>query len=324
LSYLKYSESELNGLFAGLPQAACQPLRDTLAFDAAQVQAGQLQPACQSFFVRSPAQKACGVVLLLHGFTAGPYQFQDLAAHLGHAGLHAYAVRLPGHGARLADGKHSFLDLPKSAELNLYQAAAHRALEAAHALADATGVPLYVLGFSMGGAMATGLALQFPQKIQRLVLVAPLLRPYGNVAQAFLLCTAQLCRLGLGGFLDRVPYSWGKLDAAALDRPGHWDFRLGNLFAALSYAHSVRQHPAVLQVPTFLLVSDADTKCDVPAALQLLARSTAPTCVHRFARDMALPHNLLSRRENKNTQSIALAERLIASFLCNGTVAESH
>src|SRR5262249_21322954 len=42
------------------------------------VAAGQLQPGCESIFLPRPGA-AKGTVLLFHGYTAGPWQYKELA-----------------------------------------------------------------------------------------------------------------------------------------------------------------------------------------------------------------------------------------------------
>lgn len=303
------------------PYPAAAAISRSIQADADHVHQGRLQSECASFFVAATPVPARGVVLMLHGFTAGPYQYRDMAQRLAGAGLHSYAARLPGHGACLHDGTPSHLELPRSGELSRYAEAAQVAFKQARALAEAEALPLSVIGFSMGGALALDLALQSPEKIARLVLLAPLLRPYGRKVQhAFALLSLLRC-FGIGALLDRVPFSWGKrVPAAPGDwvRPGHWDFRLGHIFTALSYAYGVQSRPTALQVPTQLFISSADNKCDPDVAERLLRRSMAAHHVYRFPASRGVPHGMMSRQENPYADTIEQIETVVEQFLLRG------
>lgn len=56
----------------------------------------------QAFQLR-PAQSGKPGVLLIHGFTASPWEMRPLAEHLCGSGYHVAAVRLPGHGTSPED-----------------------------------------------------------------------------------------------------------------------------------------------------------------------------------------------------------------------------
>lgn len=100
-----------------------------------------------------------GACLLLHGWISTPADFGNLPQALDGAGWDVYAPLHPGHGTTPAD-----LDGLTAEEL-LHAARAH------HAELRARYEKVVLIGFSMGGTMATILAgEQLPDK---LVLVAP-------------------------------------------------------------------------------------------------------------------------------------------------------
>jgi carboxylesterase len=98
-------------------------------------------------------------VLLLHGFTSSPHEFADLAPILNNYGFTVHAPLLPGHGTT-----PQALLAVKSSDWTL-------AVEYAYDELLKTHSTVYVLGFSLGGALALHLALH--RNISRLVLVAP-------------------------------------------------------------------------------------------------------------------------------------------------------
>ncbi len=301
-----------------------EPLHQPLTADAQAVAAGRLQPECASSY--TPSRTAArGVLLALHGFTAGPYQFSALAERLADGGIATYAARLPGHGARAAAGDPSFLELPKSRELAIYVDAAEDALKRATQLAADLKAPLTLLGFSLGGALALHLALQKPQQIARLVLLAPLVRPQGRRAQLSFFALQQAQRLGLGPLLDRLPFSWGELPTAPdWHRPGHWHFRVGHLFAVLTFAASLSRLRLPLRTPTQLITSGADRRCDPHGAQRLLQGATAPTYVYHFPAALQVPHAMLSAQENRSGQTRLEIETMVAAFVEQGVGSDNR
>lgn len=88
-------------------------------------------------------------VVLLHGFTQTGVSWRPVVEHLG-PDLEVVAPDLPGHGTASAQR----LDLADTAA----------------ALAEAQGRATYV-GYSMGGRVALRLALDHPDRVERLVLI---------------------------------------------------------------------------------------------------------------------------------------------------------
>jgi len=115
---------------------------------------GHRWPYLESGPVEGPA------VLLLHGFGTSKDALMTMSAHLAAKGWRTLAPDLPGFGAHaFHDGEHH--------DQAFYARAIGRFM-------DAVGAPrAVVLGTSMGGALATELALQDPSRVRALVLMAP-------------------------------------------------------------------------------------------------------------------------------------------------------
>jgi carboxylesterase len=103
------------------------------------------------------------VLLLIHGFTNCPYQFQQLAPILHDQGYNVLAVRLPRHGC--ADRLTTVLAGLRVAEVI-------NTLTAAVDIAHGLGRKVTVLGFSLGGVLAAWLAQTRPD-LHRVILVSP-------------------------------------------------------------------------------------------------------------------------------------------------------
>lgn len=99
------------------------------------------------------------VCLLVHGFIGSPRDFNQLGRHLTDKGFSVRVLRLPGHCTTCVDFAH----LPKGELL--------KAVRQEYLDLRSHYKRVYVIGFSMGGSLATLLASQEP--VDRLVLLAP-------------------------------------------------------------------------------------------------------------------------------------------------------
>lgn len=310
-----------------------EALARQLARDEALVRDGALQPACRCRLWPATTPVPRGVVLLLHGFTAGPWQFDELAPQLAAAGLTAYAARLPGHGASLrhdddapdaVGARDDASGLPRSRQHARFGHAAVAAWSEARALATAAGVPLFLVGHSAGGAMAMDVLLRPHCGVARAVLVAPLLQPRRRVDYTLV---RALSRVPFSGWLtDRVRLSW-PVAAARTDgwvRPGHRRFRLGHVVALFRYAGSVQRvaRAAVrrgLSLPPIQLICTAnDDKVDLAACESLARQRPKRHFLHCFAPAAGVPHAMLTRYENPNDDTRALVHALCRDFLVDG------
>jgi len=124
--------------------------------------------ACGSkfFFHPNPTQKVC---LFFHGFTAGSYQFEPLGKALYEAGYNVLIPLQPGHGVAGNFNGENPPPLPLEAED--YQKYAVSWLQIAQKL----GNKVIVGGLSSGGTLATWLALEYYQEIERTILFSPYL-----------------------------------------------------------------------------------------------------------------------------------------------------
>lgn len=104
-----------------------------------------------------------GLFLFIHGLNDSPFVWRDFAKAIAEHGFDGRAILLPGFGTTPA----ALLDISYKQWLT----AARKHLQ----LAVATGKPVYVGGFSLGGVLATLLALESPD-IEGLLLVSPAYR----------------------------------------------------------------------------------------------------------------------------------------------------
>ena len=300
---------------------ALRQIQESIEADTLMITQGRLQRSCASFFRPAQGDPVRGVVLMLHGWSAGPWQFTPLAEAMSEAGLHCYAARLPGHGACLQDGSEDPSLLPRGAQGALYGEAAEAAYQLVAALASSYGIPLFVFGFSLGGAVALDLVRLHPHHVARLILAAPMLRPRGMHARLTFRMIRGLGRVGGRNWFDRIPFSWGPRPVAGPNdwvRPGHWTFRMGHLFAAMTYARGVFYLTKRVSVPTQLFLSEADDKSDPETIVRLLRKSKVEYHAWRFASTLKVPHAMLTAEENPNADSRALIYQTSVDFLLHG------
>jgi pimeloyl-ACP methyl ester carboxylesterase len=107
-------------------------------------------------------------VLLYHGFTNCPQQFDELAQRLHARGCNVYVPRIPLHGYR---------DRLTLALADLTVAQLERATTDSYQLARGLGERISAVGLSLGGSMALALAQREP--IDHAVPIAPFLAPIG-------------------------------------------------------------------------------------------------------------------------------------------------
>ncbi len=99
--------------------------------------------------------------LLIHGFTACPYEMRELGENLYGQGHNVFGVRLAGHGTSVSDfAKTKALDWKKSVKQGI-------------GISSLLGRRVIVIGESMGGALAAILGRDFPGLIEKLILCAP-------------------------------------------------------------------------------------------------------------------------------------------------------
>lgn len=104
----------------------------------------------RSFEWKPGRGRAVAGVLLLHGMSDSPYSLLSVGGTLREQGAHVIGLRLPGHGTA-PSGMLSF---------DWEDMAAAVRIAVAHLHEETGGAPLYVLGYSNGGALAVNYALE--------------------------------------------------------------------------------------------------------------------------------------------------------------------
>jgi carboxylesterase len=147
-----------------------EPARLNLALELAA--ADYHHPACEAAGSKEKQRSFCWShqtvtaksILLIHGFTACPFEMRELGETLYRQGYNVFGVRLAGHGTSESDfAASSRIDWLNSVRRGL-------------AITALFGRETVVIGESMGGALAVLLAQKYPTAIAKLILCAPCFR----------------------------------------------------------------------------------------------------------------------------------------------------
>lgn len=157
-----------------------------------------------------PAASPRAAVLLLHGMSDSPYSLRELGQRLNEAGAYVVGLRMPGHGTAPSG----------LLELRWQDMDAAVRLAVRHLAHQAEGRPLYVVGYSTGGALAVNYALstlddQRLPKVARLVMLSPAIGV--SPAAAFAVWQARL-----GHLLGLEKLEWNDI------RPEYDPFKYGS------------------------------------------------------------------------------------------------
>ncbi len=152
--------------FYGLPRPS-----PALHSSAGVLESGGIHLFCQYHAVREQASR--GTVFVIHGYYDHAGLYGGLLRHLLGLGFGVVLFDLPGHG--LSSGARASID-----SFAHYTDALETVLQ--QATADALPQPWHLLGQSTGGSIAMDYTLRHCQqgsaKVEKVVLLAPLVRPY--------------------------------------------------------------------------------------------------------------------------------------------------
>lgn len=220
-------------------------------------------------FLLEPKGAAAAGVLLVHGFTASPWEMRLFAEGAAAAGFAALTVRLPGHGTTVED----------LAERTFEEWLAE--VERGYRLLAGRGLRVYGIGMSTGSLLLLALAGRCP--LLGTVLLSPYLRLRHRLAPAagLLRFVHPYQRHPLAG--DLAPFYYDR-------RPLHGVYQLSRL------VRHVRRMLTGLALPALMVGAAGDRTAEVDSIYELfrLLGSRRKEC-HFFGPEV--PH-ILATREN--------------------------
>lgn len=219
------------------------------------------------------------VVILLHGLGEHSGRYAHVAAALVDAGYAVHAVDHRGHGR--SEGPRAYVR--RYADFMGDIAAFRRLVEA-----DLPGVPLVVLGHSMGGNLAVGHVLDHQPGVAGLALSGPALTPGASLKPAMITAAKLLARVAPRLRPDGLDADAISRDPAVVAR--YRNDRLvytGKLSAGIAGAllGAMERFPArypELRLPILLLHGTADRLADVNGSHQLEAGAVNATVTSHY------------------------------------------
>jgi alpha-beta hydrolase superfamily lysophospholipase len=125
-----------------------------------------------------------GVALVIHGLNLRPDKMESIIALLTHSRIDVLNLSLRGHGKNYAqkanvDGSIARMETFKTVSYEYWIKETHRAYVLAGKRSREKQVPLFLIGFSLGGLMGADLFASYPDVFfNRMVLLAPPLTIY--------------------------------------------------------------------------------------------------------------------------------------------------
>ncbi len=236
-------------------------------------------------FLFKPKQPNGKAVLLIHGFSASPYEMRPLGNLLCAQGYLALGVRLAGHGTS-----------PEDLRICRWQDW-FNSVERCYSNLQEAGLPISVVGQSTGALLA--LALVQHREVERLVLLSPFLK-LGHPLARF-----------VGLIKHFIPFQYRQLPQP---QPQHYYERrpLASIEQIGKLRNEVEPGLSRIRVPTLVLAAEGDRTVACGTGQALFERLVSPHKeFHLFGHEV--PH-VLSTSENPK---FAETYDLIEGFLSN-------
>jgi len=249
---------------------------------------GLKNQACSSKFFVYP-HSTSKVCLFLHGFTAGPYQFEPLGKAFFNKGYNVLIPLLPGHGRSGDWGRQNPPPLPT--DIQIYQQFVLKWLQIAKTL----GQEVVVGGLSTGGTLAAWLALEHPQEINRTLLFTPYLSSRYSLFD-------QLIKI------LPIYFEWFNKDAPG--NFGYKGFRLPALKIFLELAKNVlEQAQTCISAPVLMVCSEADNVVSRPKQqdfFRQVVKQQPKSWYYCFDDSLHIEHRMMTKLEDNDYEELVI------------------
>ena len=134
------------------------------------------------WYERKNKIKLTGVALVIHGLNNRPGKMESIIAEMNAFGIDCLNLSLSGHGENYSDLNHTEsadarLETFKSVTYPLWKTEAYQAYQRVERRSKWHAVPLFFVGFSMGGLLGVDLLASNPSvKFDKMVLFAPAIK----------------------------------------------------------------------------------------------------------------------------------------------------
>jgi pimeloyl-ACP methyl ester carboxylesterase len=255
----------------------------------------RLRPDMESIFI--PADSAKGTLVLLHGYSAGPWQYEEMSDFLHDKGYNVYVPRLPGHGLVTSEGIPTGCAIPESNEDDQWDSFVDSVYQQAAALGEA----VQVIGLSGGATLGLRIAERHPE-VAGVAAFAPFLG--GNLPLGLLFPVVNFLdtiTFGmLGNLLDRGPF--GK-NSNTIDNGGpHTKSSLGQALGMYQLGQKIDRVAAPVQ----FITTAGDSLSGTAAVSRMRAHcgDGEQTGWYHFAREDGVPHAMVSPRQSRAAEKV--------------------
>ncbi|BAY80165.1 phospholipase/carboxylesterase (plasmid) [Nostoc linckia NIES-25] len=260
---------------------------------------GLRNEACRSKFLIHP-EFTSKVFLFLHGFTAGPYQFEPLGKAFFNKGYNVLIPLQPGHGRSGDWSRQNPPPLPT--DIQIYQQFLLEWLQIAKTL----GEQVVIGGLSSGGTLAAWLGLEHPQEIDRTLLFAPF---FGSRYSLF------------DALIKILPiyFEWFNKDAPG--NFGYKGFRFKALRIFLQLGEEVLEKAqSSVCAPVLMVCSEADTAVSRSKHQEFFRRvvkQQPKSWYYCFDDSLHIEHRMMTKMEDNDYEEliITLAKAFVESDL---------
>ena len=276
----------------------------------------RLRQNAVSLFRPAELAEPKGTVVMFHGFTAGPWQYKEMAEQLHDEGYNVYAPRMPGHGLVDESGMPWRKDIPDAGEGAVWNEFIDETIDDAEGL----GSPVYTVGLSGGGGVALQSAKRH-EEVKGVAAMAPFVGGDGVVGMLLpVLSIVDTITFGLfGKLLNAIPM--GKATPSPNDDPTpRTPATLGQAVAMYRVGSSAKE----VEQPLQLLTTANDRVSGVRANKTRYEGGAGEDANgwYHFSADEKVKHAMLSRLENPNTSSVETLEEVVTNFITEGTVTD--
>ena len=265
-----------------------------------------LRENAESLFLPQTSGEAKGTVLLYHGYTAGPWQYKEMAQQFHDEGYHVYAPRMPGHGLANPDGTQSSRRMPGASFTTRWTDFSQKTYDAAAKL----GAPVHAVGLSGGANVALDIGKNNPE-VDSVTAFAPFLGNDG--ASGVLLPVLNLIDMvtfGLTGkLLDNIPRKATPSPKETPRTQGTWGQALA--------IYKVGANAKSIEVPLQVVTTAKDPLSGTRQAKSLLRKNPqqSKNGWHHFPESAGVPHPMVSPLENPNPESVAKVQQIVKDFV---------
>ena len=134
------------------------------------------------WYERKNNAKLSGVALVIHGLNCRPHKMESIVTRMNDFGIDCLNLSLRGHGENYSDLKDTEsadarMEAFKSVTYPLWKSEAYQAYQRVERISKLHAIPLFFVGFSMGGLLGVDLLSSNPNvTFDKMVLFAPAIK----------------------------------------------------------------------------------------------------------------------------------------------------